>query len=360
MKINALLNASLLLLFQTSEGFTAKMAAKTPTTEVKILGGVSDLIESYDTFLLDMWGVMHDGTTTYEGVLDVVAKLVKEGKDVKILSNSSKRQSNSIKMLKKLGFDPSNFSQIITSGEVAYHMLSATSPDTNPLAPQPWNVIDSISSKKVFCFGSGDGDEDYLTSCGWTLAGMEEADLVVARGTFTINDGKKVIHKNHDGEDAYFEAYHEQIAKAAERRIPMIVANPDKIRPDADRSPMPGTIGNAYEKALGGDGTDLLIKYIGKPFSDVYEIALRNQQDRTRAVMIGDALETDIAGATAESIDSVWVVNDGIHNIYIEEKGKGNMKTGCEEVLEEFNQLENTYAKGQELVPTVVLPHFRW
>ena len=100
MKINALLNASLLLLFQTSEGFTAKMAAKTPTTEVKILGGVSDLIESYDTFLLDMWGVMHDGTTTYEGVLDVVEKLVKEGKDVKILSNSSKRQSNSIKMLK--------------------------------------------------------------------------------------------------------------------------------------------------------------------------------------------------------------------------------------------------------------------
>ena len=140
----------------------------------------------------------------------------------------------------------------------------------------------------------------------------------------------------------------------------MIVANPDKIRPDADRSPMPGTIGNAYEKALGGDGTDLLIKYIGKPFSDVYEIALRNQDDRKRAVMIGDALETDIAGATAESIDSVWVVKDGIHNIYIEEKGKGNMKTGCEEVLEEFNQLEDTYAKGQELVPTVVLPHFRW
>ena len=57
-----------------------------------------------------MWGVMHDGTTTYEGVLDVVQKLKQQGKDLIILSNSSKRQDNSIKMLKKLGFDPATSS----------------------------------------------------------------------------------------------------------------------------------------------------------------------------------------------------------------------------------------------------------
>jgi HAD superfamily hydrolase (TIGR01450 family) len=336
-------------------------SASATSSEMEVLSGVRDFVDKYDVFLLDMWGVMHDGTTTYEGVLNVVSKLKEEGKDMIILSNSSKRQDNSIKMLNKLGFDPSSFSQIITSGEVCYHMLSQTSTEDSPLAPQPWDVLESAlnsSEKKVFCFGSGEGDEEYLKSCGWKLSNMDEADLIVARGTFTINDGDKVIHKTHDGEDAYSKAYHEQIAEAAQRRIPMIVANPDKVRPDADLSPMPGTIGNDYEKAMGGDANDL-VKYIGKPFSDVYEIALRNQ-DRSKVCMVGDALETDITGASAEGIDSIWVVKDGIHNVDVESKGNGSLQDGCQKVLDQFNNNKETYANGRKISPTIVLPHFRW
>ena len=36
-------------------------------------------------------------------------------------SNSSKRRSNSVKMLRKLGFNENDFDEIITSGEVAHH-----------------------------------------------------------------------------------------------------------------------------------------------------------------------------------------------------------------------------------------------
>jgi ribonucleotide monophosphatase NagD (HAD superfamily) len=313
---------------------------------------------------------MHDGITTYEGVLDVVQKLKEQGKDLVILSNSSKRQENSIKMLKKLKFDPErDFSQIITSGEVAYQLLTKTLPDASPLAPQPWSALEPIWEKKegaklVFCFGSGDGDEEYLKSCGWTLSSIEEADLIVARGTFTIQDASTVIHKTHDSEEAYFKAYHEQLAKAAERKIPMIVANPDKVRPDADRSPMPGTIGNDYERALSQNGESSsnamdMIKYIGKPFSDVYEIALRGK-DRSRVCMIGDALETDVTGGSAAGIDTIWVVNDGIHNFEIQSKGNRSLQEGCSKILAEFNEIPETYAKGRRLTPSIVLPHFRW
>lgn len=305
---------------------------------------------------------MHDGTNPYDGVLEVVKKLKEEGKDVVILSNSSKRKDNTIKMLKKLGFDPTDFSQIITSGEVAYHLLSRSNTKSCPMAPQPWDVLepalDNPEKRNVFCFGSGDGDEEYLNSCGWTLAkDMGKADLIVARGTFTIQDGSSVVQKSHDGEEAYFEAYGDKLIEAAQRKIPMIIANPDKVRPDAARSPMPGTIGNAYEKAMGGD--DTIVKYIGKPFSDVYEIALRNK-DRSRACMIGDALETDITGGSVEGIDTIWVVNDGVHNVEIQSKGNGSLEKGCAAVLEDFNKLESTYAKDRQLSPTIVMPHFRW
>ena len=305
---------------------------------------------------------MHDGTNAYEGVLDVITKLKAEGKDLVILSNSSKRQDSSFRMLKKLGFNVDDFSQIITSGEVAYHMLSQTESLSSPLAPQSWTILTSIlestEKRRVLCFGSGAGDEEYVKSCGWTLSSIEEADLIIARGTFTILDGESVVHKSRDGEKAYFEAYQEQIEIAAKRKIPMIVANPDKIRPDADRSPMPGTIGQAYSKAMGGNHDDL-IKYIGKPFADVYEIALRTK-DRSRVCMIGDALETDVTGGSAEGIDTIWVVNDGIHNIDIQSKGDGSLETGCSAVLEEFNKIENTYAKGRTVSPTIIVPHFRW
>ena len=142
-------------------------SASATVSKTEVLSGVRDIVDRYDVFLLDMWGVMHDGQVAYEGVLDVVSKLKEQGKDLIILSNSSKRQNNSIKMLNKLGFDPSDFSKIITSGEVAYHMLSNTNTEDSPLAPQSWDLLEpytNADTKKVFCFGSGDGEEEYVTS----------------------------------------------------------------------------------------------------------------------------------------------------------------------------------------------------
>ena len=170
MKIPSIsLLACSLRFFSAAQGFTAEPSIRRVSTSMRasagtaskteVLSGVRDIVDRYDVFLLDMWGVMHDGQVAYEGVLDVVKKLKEQGKELVILSNSSKRQTNSIKMLNKLGFDPSDFSKIITSGEVAYHMLSHTNADESPLAPQPWDLLEPFANaetKKAFCFGSGD------------------------------------------------------------------------------------------------------------------------------------------------------------------------------------------------------------
>jgi ribonucleotide monophosphatase NagD (HAD superfamily) len=137
----------------------------------------------------------------------------------------------------------------------------------------------------------------------------------------------------------------------------MIIPNPDKIWPDVAHSPMPGTIGNAYEKAI--DGNDILVKYIGKPLWEVYEIALRNK-DRIRACMIGDALETDITGGLVEDIDTIWVANDGVHIVENHSKGNELLEKGYAALLEDFIKLESAYAKDRQLLTTIVMPHFQW
>lgn len=105
-------------LASSTTAMSSSSSSAVETSPMTVMEGIRQVAEDHDVFLLDMWGVMHDGTNTYEGVLETVQQLKKSGKEMIILSNSSKRIDKSIQMLKKLGFDPSDFSQIITSGDV--------------------------------------------------------------------------------------------------------------------------------------------------------------------------------------------------------------------------------------------------
>eukprot|EP00977_Amphora_coffeiformis_P003714 scaffold717_cov158-Amphora_coffeaeformis.AAC.2 len=372
---------------------SSEESTTTPTSTtngMKILSGIRDLVDDYDLFLLDMWGVMHDGSRPYDGVLDVVQRLRAAGKRLIILSNSSKRRDNSVKMLTKLGFDVvHDFEQIITSGEVAYQMLLDGT--DSPFVPvvQRQNVPNNDDNKKAVVLGSGDQDEEYVQSAGWQVAPPSEASLVVARGTFTVHDGTGVmIHKRHDGTVAYEEALANTLNACAARRLPMWVTNPDKVRPDAERPPMPGAIGDAYVAALArhhgvgeednndnaADDDDdddnaitnnnSLVKRIGKPFSDVYDLCFVNGNvDKSRICMVGDALETDVTGGTLAGIATVWVLLDGIHapDIMEQQQHTTTLEDGAAKVLAAFNdKSSDTYAQGRTLQPDFVLEHFRW
>lgn len=326
-------------------------------SQTKYIDGIQSISSSYEIFLLDMWGVMHNGSKPYEGVIETVQKLKEEGKRMIILSNSSKRVGNAHKMLKKLGFDENDFEQIITSGEISYRMLCGD----ETLQCSSWSTLTNLireGKKKVFVFGSGDGDEDYVESSGWALAPIEEADLIIARGTFTINngDGNPVSKKND--EDEYFRVLNSVLEKAAERKVPMLVTNPDKVRPDEGLPPMPGAIGDTYQEKL-GHGSQEFVKRIGKPFPEVYELALLGCDDPKRAVMIGDALETDVTGGTSFKTSTAWIVNDGIHSPFVQELGDGCFKTGTSKVIENFND-EKGHEEDSRLSPTYISKHFRW
>jgi HAD superfamily hydrolase (TIGR01450 family) len=344
----------------------------------RVVSGLREIVDEFDVFLLDMWGVLHDGSRPYDGVLHALERLKNHDKNkdkrLIILSNSSKRRSHSEKMLKKLGFDLNHFDQIITSGEISFQMLESGNFGKWPQQP--------FQNRNVFVLGSGDGDLEYCEAAGWKVTNIQEASLILARGTFTICDGKNVFHKKEDacgtGSTSVYQSRLEDCLKeAAKRDLPMLVANPDKIRPDADRSPMPGYIGDLYQRILSqivtepdyigkSQNNQNLIKRIGKPFDDVYEVALQGITEKSRVCMIGDALETDVTGGEVFGIPTVWVLKDGIYKPRFD-KEDSNQNSNPEylaktaaAILDEFHHEKETYAQGRTLSPTILMPHFRW
>jgi HAD superfamily hydrolase (TIGR01450 family) len=344
---------------------------------MKHIRGLSDIVDDYDTFLLDMWGVLHDGSQPYDGVLTAIRQLKGHPKSKRliILSNSSKRAKHSVRMLVKLGFDPDDFESIVTSGEVAHELLLSRTHAHNSLDHDiPVTATQSTEEDAVFILGSGDADVDYCRDSGWSLApSIDQASLLVARGTFTIPHPDQqpqqtsiIIDKRIDGEAVYQQVLQDCLQSAARRKIPMLVCNPDKLRPTntMDMPPMPGALGDLYEDILGG-GSDAqaLVERVGKPFANVYDVALGDNDTmdrRSRVIMIGDALETDVLGGLTAGIATLWVVSTGIHGPALRASGQ-SLEDGAASILASFNERkETTYARGQTICPTYFTSTFTW
>ena len=165
---------------------------------------MSSIIDSYDCFIIDQWGVMHDGEKPYPGTLECLQYLKKEGKKLIMLSNSSKRKDKSWAGLAKASIDPSLFDALVTSGDLGWDMISDRKvqihPNSNSKSSNKDDItIDSSSiiSKssdlklKIFLIGNGDDDDDYVNSANCEYSTIEEADFVLARGTFCIRNGEE-------------------------------------------------------------------------------------------------------------------------------------------------------------------------
>jgi len=73
---------------------------------LRLLGGIGEIAPPYDGFILDLWGVLHDGTAPFPGVLDALARLKSAGKRVAILSNAPRRAALVAERLRAIGIPP--------------------------------------------------------------------------------------------------------------------------------------------------------------------------------------------------------------------------------------------------------------
>ena len=91
--------------------------------KVESIDGIKDIIDGYDVFILDQWGVMHNGKEGYNAAIKCVETLYAYNKILIIISNSSKRKHTSADRLSDFGYSKNYFLEIMTSGEMMWQSL---------------------------------------------------------------------------------------------------------------------------------------------------------------------------------------------------------------------------------------------
>ena len=254
------------------------IAGRLPVPSIPILAGVAPLAERYDGFIIDVWGVLHDGARAYPGAIDALKQLAARGKRIVALSNAPRPAEQVQTRLDELGFPRDAYQGVMTSGEDVWrHLKRRDDPWYAGLGPR--------------CFFLGPmKDESMRAGIGGTRAhAVESADYVINTG---VAFGESV------------ETVLPDLEAAARRKLPMICANPDLVVVYNGKTEIcAGALAKRYEE-LGG-----MVRYHGKPYPGIYDecLSMLGLADRARIVAIGDGLHTDIAGARAARIAAVLV-----------------------------------------------------
>jgi HAD superfamily hydrolase (TIGR01459 family) len=247
--------------------------------------GLRDVAGNYDGFVLDLWGVVHDGVTVFPGVIDALQQLRAAGKKLVFLSNAPRRAHMVAAQLDSFGITAFLHDGVMSSGEATWRYLHDRPDDwARELGPQCLHI-------------SPERDNTALDGLEFNEAeGMESADFVLVTGP------KDQMNSA--------EPYYEMLCAAFARRLPMICANPDReVIRGGVRQICAGAIAERYEN-MGGD-----VRWYGKPDPTIYDECFRLLQinDRTRILGIGDSFTTDIRGANAAGLDALLVAR-GIHS----------------------------------------------
>src|SRR5580704_18551620 len=90
---------------------------------VHLIAGLSELAPRYDGFILDLWGVIHDGVAPIPGAIDCLRVLIDKGKRIVLLSNAPRRTDDVVRRITALGVPGGLYHHVMSSGEEAWQHL---------------------------------------------------------------------------------------------------------------------------------------------------------------------------------------------------------------------------------------------
>ncbi len=261
--------------------------------KIKKLQHLSKVFQEYDAFIIDLWGVMHDGIKLNPSAINAVRQLDANSKRIVFLSNAPRPSKKVVEFLKKMQMDEKLLKNVLTSGEAAMSSLKK-----------------KRFGEKFYHLGP-QRDDSLFSEIKKNKTSLDKCDFILCTGLF-------------DEEEENLEYYENLLKNFTKKKL--VCTNPDLIvHRGSEEEYCAGKIAEIFEN-LGGQ-----VVYFGKPHKEVYLSCLKVDE---KTLVIGDNLKTDIKGANNMNLDSLFIT-DGIHK----------SKISNDELLEKLLKENNVSAK---------------
>jgi HAD superfamily hydrolase (TIGR01459 family) len=248
----------------------------------EMIGSLEDISGLYAALLCDVWGVLHNGESSFAPAAAALQAARARGLAVVLITNAPRPSDCIIEQIAGLGVPESAWDRIVTSGDVTRALIAE-------------------GPRKVFHLGQ---DRDTTLYDGLDVELVEEFEASAVVCTGLVDDD------NETPDD-----YADMLRRMRARNLPFICANPDIVVERGDRLLWcAGALARDYAQ-LGGR---TLIA--GKPHRPIYAAALKAAGEvlgrdvaRSEALAIGDGMLTDIKGAVDNGVDALYI-SGGIHS----------------------------------------------
>jgi HAD superfamily hydrolase (TIGR01459 family) len=249
---------------------------------IPVIDAIAPLGKSYAAWLVDIWGVMHNGMRAFPPAVEATRRYREQGGIVILLSNSPRPSEGLQRQLAILGVSEQSYDATVSSGDLTRHELA------------------KHAGARIFHLGP-ERDLPIFKDLDLKLVDAGQAELIVCTGLF--NDVTETP-----------EDYEGLLRELAERKLTMLCANPDHlVERGHDLVYCAGALAHLYEE----DGGEVI--YAGKPYAPIYELSEETiagiagrKIARSEILAIGDGIRTDMAGAADYGLDAVFVAS-GLH-----------------------------------------------
>lgn len=239
---------------------------------------LGEVVDYYDGFLFDSFGVLNVGNSAIEGAAGVLDDLRQRHIPFRVLTNAaSYTSSEAFHKYQHLGLDIRR-DEIVSSRDTLFANLSEYSQISQwaAIATPQDEFQDTQQDVSNLFEVSGSWDEVpgflFLTAENWT------------------------------------QAHQDRLIESLRRDPrPVIVGNPDLVAPRENGL----TIEPGYWAHDLWDKTQADVVFFGKPFHHAFDIAL-NAWGAGHYAMVGDTLHTDILGGQAVGLDTICLTQHGL------------------------------------------------
>ena len=265
---------------------------------MKELNHLSDIYNNYDTFVIDLWGVVHNGMVLNPKAIEAIEQLENNSKKIVFLSNAPRPSSNVINFLLKMNMNRKYLLNVMTSGEAAMHAINKNKFGKSFFhlgPPRDTSVFEKVKDNRV---------------------DLESCDFILCTGLFD----------DHEDDLEYYRNYlKNHISKK------LVCTNPDlTVHRGTVEELCAGSVAKVFEE-IGGE-----VVYFGKPHKEIYKMCVGPNE---KVLAIGDNLRTDIKGANNFKIDCIFIT-EGVHRNEFNNSSELNKLLGKYSVRANYFQKE--------------------